>query len=134
RWAEAESEPEPRGEPVPLTPVADAELMAIFAEEANELLEAIDRAVSAWQTHLDQTEATSDLQRLLHTLKGSARMARVPRIGDASHELETYISAVDQRRGPASAESVAVVRHAVDVIQGMAERVAAGERPAPADE
>ncbi len=134
RWAEAEPDPEPRPEPVPLTPVADAELMAIFAEEANELLEAIDRAVSAWQTHLDQTEATSDLQRLLHTLKGSARMARVPRIGDASHELETYISAVDQRRGPASAESVAVVRHAVDVIQGMAERVAAGERPAPADE
>lgn len=112
----------------------DPELRAIFSEEATELLEAIDNAVAVWQDDLVQTESRSELQRLLHTLKGSARMARVQRIGDVSHELETYIAAIEQHDDALSAESVAVVRYAADAMHAMVEQVTAGNALDPADD
>lgn len=112
----------------------DPELRAIFSEEATELLEAIDGAVAVWQDDLVQTESRSELQRLLHTLKGSARMARVQRIGDVSHELETYIAAIEQHEDALSAESVAVVRYAADAMHAMVEQVTAGKALDPADD
>ncbi len=72
----------------------DAEIAAIFAEEAAELLEAADAAVARLaEGHGDTSDAQAmaDLQRHLHTLKGGARMAGLGVIGDFSHDLETLL-------------------------------------------
>ena len=83
---------------------ADNELLAIFIDEANELLEMSDHTLHRW-AELDADEsgnqdytAVMELQRYLHTLKGGAKMAELEPISDLSHELESmFIAVIDNR-------------------------------------
>ncbi|MYM23363.1 response regulator [Duganella sp. FT135W] len=69
----------------------DADLLPVFLEEGADLLPQVGEALRAWQhTPTDTTHAQS-LLRLLHTVKGSARMAGAMRLGQHCHEIETHI-------------------------------------------
>src|SRR5690606_32856000 len=79
--------------PSPELPVAgmtffDVEVAEIFAEEATELLESCEHALAQLSLAPADEPAMAELQRGLHTLKGGARMAGLPAMGDLSHELE----------------------------------------------
>jgi chemosensory pili system protein ChpA (sensor histidine kinase/response regulator) len=74
-----------------LTDEIDAELAPVFIEEADELLPRIGDALRAWQQALDDASLPASLMRLLHTVKGSARMAGAMRLGQLVHEMETRI-------------------------------------------
>ncbi|HMY81329.1 MAG TPA: Hpt domain-containing protein [Agitococcus sp.] len=67
---------------------ADPELLAIFLEEAEEVLTAADDELIAWKANPEDKNPLRVLQRHLHTLKGGARMAVVTSLGDLAHELE----------------------------------------------
>ena len=67
---------------------ADAELLEIFLEEAEEVLTAADEELATWKTDTEDKQPLRVLQRHLHTLKGGARMAVVASLGDLGHELE----------------------------------------------
>lgn len=67
---------------------ADAELLEIFLEEAEEVLTAADEELATWKTNTEEKQPLRVLQRHLHTLKGGARMAVVASLGDLGHELE----------------------------------------------
>lgn len=67
---------------------ADAELLSIFLEEAEEVLAAADDELLTWKTNTEEKTPLRVLQRHLHTLKGGARMAVVASLGDLGHELE----------------------------------------------
>ena len=82
----------------------DNELLTIFIDEANELLEMSDNTLHEWsQQKSDESSAQDynavmELQRYLHTLKGGARMAELKEISDLSHELESmFIAVIDGR-------------------------------------
>jgi chemosensory pili system protein ChpA (sensor histidine kinase/response regulator) len=82
----------------------DDELLTIFIDEANELLEMSDNTLHEWGRQSSDDKATQDfgavmeLQRYLHTLKGGARMAELAEISDLSHELESmFIAVIDGR-------------------------------------
>ena len=60
---------------VTLPPDADPEILEIFFEEAEELLEAIDQSVHEWLAAPDNQVHLEILLRCLHTLKGGARLA-----------------------------------------------------------
>ncbi|NVM74975.1 chemosensory pili system protein ChpA (sensor histidine kinase/response regulator) [Duganella sp. SG902] len=97
---------EPEAEVIPLAPAApeilaaapaifhdelDADLLPVFLEEGADLLPQVGEALRAWQhTPTDSIHAQS-LLRLLHTVKGSARMAGAMRLGQHCHEIETHI-------------------------------------------
>ncbi len=66
----------------------DQELLTMFIEEANEILPEVGSELRAWQANPKQKDHPDALQRALHTLKGSARMAGQSALGDAVHELE----------------------------------------------
>jgi chemosensory pili system protein ChpA (sensor histidine kinase/response regulator) len=66
----------------------DPDIAAIFCEEATELLEGADAALGALRAERGSRERIVELQRVLHTVKGGARMAGVAAMGDLSHELE----------------------------------------------
>ena len=70
---------------------SDREILEIFLEEANELQEALDRALHDWEQDPDDRAAPEEAQRVLHTLKGGARLAGLSRIGDLAHDFETDI-------------------------------------------
>ena len=55
----------------------DPEVAAIFAEEATELLEAADHSLSAWIRDRGNNALVFELKRVVHTLKGGARMAGI---------------------------------------------------------
>jgi len=82
----------------------DDELLSIFVDEANELLEMSDNTLHQWSRQesdesgaLDYS-ALMELQRYLHTLKGGARMAELKEISDLSHEMESmFIAVIDGR-------------------------------------
>lgn len=69
----------------------DDELVDIFLEEAEELVESAETSLLSWKEKLDDVESVNELKRILHTLKGGARMAELAPIGDLTHALETII-------------------------------------------
>ena len=97
--AEAEPEPElaPEPEPEPELMGAsyadeiDADLLPVFLEEAADLLPRIGHDLRQWQQEPGNTAIAQGMQRDLHTVKGSARMAGAMRLGQHAHELETQI-------------------------------------------
>ncbi|MBU6954167.1 Hpt domain-containing protein [Hahella sp. HN01] len=76
----------------------DQELVSIFLEEANELVDSTARNLQSWLGELENIEHVKELQRALHTLKGGARMAEIKPIGDLAHELETLFEGIVEGR------------------------------------
>ncbi|HET8711914.1 MAG TPA: response regulator [Spongiibacteraceae bacterium] len=75
----------------------DAEILEIFLEEAGDLLEGIDEAIHNWNDDRDNSFYLDDLQRLLHTLKGGARLAGLKNLGNLSHNFETMLINAQQQ-------------------------------------
>ena len=101
----------------------DAELAAVFLEEANELLEATDAALMSWQRERNEPSHVAELQRHLHTLKGGARMAGITPMGDLSHEMESLLTEVVDGRQPVSTAMFVLVQRAADRLHRMLEQV-----------
>jgi chemosensory pili system protein ChpA (sensor histidine kinase/response regulator) len=71
---------------------ADAEIVEIFMEEAEELMEELETHIQAWQGEVDNSDHNEAIQRVLHTLKGGARITGLSDIGDLAHEMETELN------------------------------------------
>ncbi len=69
----------------------DYDILEIFVDEANELLHELDEAISAWQESPADQAHSDEMKRVLHTLKGGARLAKLKTLGDMSHEFETFV-------------------------------------------
>ncbi|MFT7386898.1 MAG: chemosensory pili system protein ChpA (sensor histidine kinase/response regulator) [Candidatus Endobugula sp.] len=70
---------------------ADDEIIEIFMEEAAELLEDLDATIDDWESGGDATLSNENLQRLLHTFKGGARLTGLASLGDVAHDFESYL-------------------------------------------
>lgn len=70
----------------------DEELLPIFLEEADELYPQLASELTAWRENPNDPgeglKIARKLQRNLHTLKGSARMAGAMRLGELTHRVE----------------------------------------------
>ncbi|MEC5384264.1 Hpt domain-containing protein [Uliginosibacterium sp. H3] len=66
----------------------DEQLLPIFFEEADELMAEIGSTVRQMRSEPESPEPRNALARLMHTLKGSARMAGAMRVGQYVHVLE----------------------------------------------
>ena len=92
--ASAPLRPEPpRGEKRALRDDVDGQLLPIFLEEAQELVPRIGADLRDWKTSPADAKILQSLQRALHTLKGSARMAGAIRLGELTHLMESRIEA-----------------------------------------
>jgi chemosensory pili system protein ChpA (sensor histidine kinase/response regulator) len=100
----------------------DADLAAIFFEEANELLESTDASLHHWSQNKTDADVVTQLQRNLHTLKGGARMAGLSPMGDLSHEMETVLTDVVDGRIAASTELFLLLNRSVDRLHRMMEQ------------
>ena len=113
-------------------PDFDPEVASIFTEEATELIEVCETALSAWREEPTNGERLAALKRPLHTLKGGARMAGIAAMGDLSHELESLVNQVDSGSVPASAATFDALQASLDELARMRDGVAAGRGVAPA--
>lgn len=69
----------------------DEQLLPIFLEEAHELYPQIGSTLRAWREQPEDAQLGRNLQRSLHTLKGSARMAGAMRLGELTHRVEDRV-------------------------------------------
>ena len=69
----------------------DEDLLPIFEEEGAELLPQLGSALRQWIGSPDKLNARSEVLRVLHTLKGSARLAGAMRLGEMTHRMESAI-------------------------------------------
>ena len=92
----------------------DPELFAIFQDEADEMLPRLGDTLRQWSAHPEQEATRAGLMRLLHTLKGSARLAGAMRLGALAHEMETAVG--DIAGGVPDAAQI-------DMLAGMVDRM-----------
>ena len=90
------SQPESAAEPVSY----DSELLEIFLEEADEIMDATARDLQKFLQDPDNLKTIQLLQRSLHTLKGGARLAEISPIGDLAHEMESLFERLADRNIP----------------------------------
>lgn len=72
--------------------LVDEELRLIFAQEASELLPQLQSLIARWYDMPEDLSFSANILRLLHILKGSARMAGEFDLGSFLHELEHSVS------------------------------------------
>jgi chemosensory pili system protein ChpA (sensor histidine kinase/response regulator) len=69
----------------------DPELLQIFLDEAHELVPSVGAAMRDWRDNPGNPALGQALQRVLHTLKGSSRMAGAMAMGELTHHMETRV-------------------------------------------
>lgn len=104
----------------------DPDLFPLFAAEAEALLPRLAAALRAWLAPAAGQSLQADLSakarrealQVLHTLKGSARMAGALRLGERAHRLESAIGGQAQTPSPSAA---AALLAALDRLQAHAD-------------
>ena len=110
----------------------DEELAEIFLEEARDLIDSTAEALQSWSENIGNLDILRLLQRDLHTLKGGARLADIPAVGDLSHELENLFEGLTEQRLSVNDELSDLLFRCHDRLAGMVANLAAGETPRPA--
>jgi chemosensory pili system protein ChpA (sensor histidine kinase/response regulator) len=125
--------------PEPAAPVhddLDAQLLPIFITEGNDLLAQLHGTLREWRSDPNRPEPAIATARLLHTLKGSARMAGAMRLGEQLHQLESRLEAT-LKAGSETEGLVDELESGLDIAARTIERLAspesAGEQGAGAE-
>ncbi|MFW2374346.1 MAG: Hpt domain-containing protein [Gammaproteobacteria bacterium] len=101
----------------------DDELVDIFLEEAEELIDGCENSLQKWSSNNADIDSVRELQRQLHTLKGGARMADLSTIGDLTHALESLIIAVNDKRVSFKKDMGYVLHESMDKLSDMLAKV-----------
>ena len=109
-----------------ITDDVDRDLLPIFLDEAREIIPQVSEGVRRWRSAPSDHSPAAELQRHLHTLKGSARMAGLMRLGELAHVLEERVNAVDEARSPAASQ-FDQIEERVDRFSAALERLVRGE-------
>lgn len=110
----------------------DEELAEIFLEEARDLIDSTAEALQSWSEDTENLAMLQLLQRDLHTLKGGARLADIPAVGDLAHELENLFEGLTEQRLSVNNELSDLLFRCHDRLAGMVDSLEAKEPPRPA--
>ena len=80
----------------------DSEIIDVFFEEAEELLEALEGNIDQWKSAPDNRLHLEHMLRGLHTLKGGARLSGLTKLGDSTHQFESFL--IDAQTADAKAD------------------------------
>ncbi len=126
--------PEPAAEPAPAAPAPvlpqlndelDEQLLPIFLEEAVDLTRDLTTQVGVWRGDLAGAAAPQAIARVLHTFKGSARMAGAMNLGEATHLLEARVEEA-LHAGQVSPAFIDEIEAGCDLLAQSVERLRAG--------
>ncbi len=131
---ESSGEPEVAAVPAPalpqLTDELDEQLLPIFLEEAVDLTRDLTTQLRTWRNEPSSGAAAHAIARLLHTFKGSARMAGAMNLGEATHMLETRVEEA-MRAGAASPAFIEDIESGCDMLAQAVERLREGPQEPP---
>ncbi|NNC54942.1 MAG: hypothetical protein HKO07_04375, partial [Pseudomonadales bacterium] len=75
----------------------DEEIVAIFLEESQDLIEEVEASVVKWLSDQKELSYLESLLRPLHTIKGGARMAGLEEVGNLCHEFESLLESASNQ-------------------------------------
>ena len=104
----------------------DPEIVAIFSEEATEILDLAELALQDFRRDSSQANQLAELQRLLHTLKGGARMAGMAVMGNLSHSLEDLLEGMAAGNLAPTADAIDVIQQSLDQLHYMRDTINSG--------
>ncbi|MBL8497128.1 hybrid sensor histidine kinase/response regulator [Nitrosomonas sp. JL21] len=87
----------------------DPELLAIFLEEAEEVLAGIANDLDHYRTDPANQETLADLRRAFHTLKGSGRMVKLDDISEVAWNVEQVLNHWLSEKKAASAKLLELI-------------------------
>lgn len=90
----AEAEPGASDTKASDTELVDDEILAIFVEEAEEVLQTIHEYYPRLRQDHDDRESLTEVRRAFHTLKGSGRMVGATSIGELAWSVENLLNRV----------------------------------------
>ncbi|CAN5897295.1 hypothetical protein BH11PSE12_BH11PSE12_19320 [soil metagenome] len=91
---EFDAEAAPAGFDMRLKDDLDIDLLPVFIEEGNDLLPMVGQLLRSWQQQPEDTSIPQAILRLMHTIKGSARMAGAMQLGQHTHDMEARIESL----------------------------------------
>ncbi len=106
----------------------DIELVDIFVEEGNDLLDHSDGLLAQLRENSEDGEDEElivGLQRDLHTFKGGARMSGMMSVGELGHAMESLLEAIAMRRATLGGDGVRLLERGFDRLRDMVTRIAA---------
>ncbi len=103
----------------------DVDLLQLFLEEGQELLERSDGLLQQWRQSPEDRQIVTALQRDIHTIKGSARMAGLNPVGEVAHVLEDLLERIAGGTAQATAESIDTLEAGCDHLHLMLDAVEA---------
>ncbi|MDX1802742.1 MAG: Hpt domain-containing protein [Alcanivorax sp.] len=75
----------------------DDEIIEIFQEEADEVLQALDEYFPRWAANTSDEQSLVEFRRAFHTLKGSGRMVGASTVGELAWSVENMMNRVIDR-------------------------------------
>jgi chemosensory pili system protein ChpA (sensor histidine kinase/response regulator) len=102
------------------------ELLAVFLDEAREVLELAGQAVAALRQHADALADLTALRRAFHTLKGSSRMVGLGAFGESAWAMEQLLNAWLADQKPADTALLDLAGEALATLGEWAEDLRAG--------
>ena len=111
----------------------DDELLVIFLEEAQELMNSTDASLAHLKDNPDDAGRLKELLRDLHTLKGGARMAGIDPISDLTHNLESQLEHITEHNQSPEPVFFDLLYQAHDALSEMLDDLKSG-KPVQANE
>lgn len=99
------------------------EVLEIYLEEADELMESLDEALHLWGDDPTDKGTIEVLQRNLHTMKGGARLSDLTALGNLTHEMETFFESVADGRLDFKQEHVGFIMRGYDEVVRLIQEV-----------
>ncbi len=111
----------------------DDKLQAIFAEESQEIIDALERGILELEGSEDPEEINA-VFRAAHTMKGNAGIVGYDDVVDLTHLMESILDEVRQGHRQPDQDLVGVLLTAVDALKVLVNGRLAGEEPPRPDE
>ncbi|MCW3040083.1 MAG: CheA signal transduction histidine kinase, partial [Solirubrobacterales bacterium] len=105
----------------------DAELRAVFAQEADMLLAQLSAGALELESGTADAASVDSLFRAAHTLKGSAALVRLHEVSTVTHALEDLLEGLRSQALTATPPVVDVILDTVDALREAIPRLLAGE-------
>ncbi|MEO8459488.1 MAG: Hpt domain-containing protein [Dokdonella sp.] len=106
-------------------PDIDDDLLEVFLQEANDLLDHSDAEMAKLRDSPESVDLVASLQRDLHTLKGGARMAGLAPVGDLGHAMESLLEAIHSGRRRMDRLAIDSLERGYDCLLGLIRRIGA---------
>ncbi len=107
----------------------EEEIMEVFLEEVEEVMETIHQELPKWRSNHEDTEALTTIRRMFHTLKGSGRLAGALLLGELAWSIERLLNRVLEGNVEVSNDLLDVLDRAVEAFPGLVAEIQGGPPP-----